>query len=792
MTPSARNRQSVIRLHARFLFGLSILSMLFSALSSDAHAQLLQNQNEGQAEFALPETEEAIREEITRLQESLGDARQNYRRATAAMESTAPEILGATEDEIGRKARLLHFRVKTFEEQLEAYRTLEENRIASRDLSAEIEGWTGFSDPPPYLISMVDELRDAIHARELEIEKEEVRRSITQGALEQARERLEKGEQSLRKVQEDLEASTGPDDQVSLRWRYELSLLEQKVARAQMLTAETQRQVLEEVLAYDHQDLTFLERKLQVAAANAPFTEEELKQRLDEIAADREAVEKELRKAIRSDMRAQKSLDEAREALRQASEKSAEETDHLQRVTNARKAWADTTGQIVEGLQLFIRWLEAEKLGWEGRYRTAAAGETEIQAALESIDESRRGALDRQFDFDSRLKVTRSLITSQQGRIDAMPAGDENRPLAVQTLSAYQQRAAFIDRILMRLSELLRLLDLWQEELEWRRSETPIMERFRNLFAGGPEIVKKIWQYELFAAEDTIIIDGQPITERRPVTVSKVVRALLILTLGLWFGNTLARRFRALSVRRFKTSQNMADLIEKAIRAVIFISIVFFALTTVKIPLTVFAFLGGALAIGVGFGAQNLINNFISGIILLFERPIKVGDVVEVEGTRGRIVNIGGRCSQVKRFDGIDILVPNSSFLEKNVVNWTLSDAMIRLSISVGVAYGSPVREVTRLIGEAVDGHGKVLKMPEPVVLFEDFGDNALTFTVYFWTEISRGLDYRIVPSDLRFMIDKLFAEAGITIAFPQRDVHIDNISPVQVQIVERPQPEES
>jgi small-conductance mechanosensitive channel len=262
------------------------------------------------------------------------------------------------------------------------------------------------------------------------------------------------------------------------------------------------------------------------------------------------------------------------------------------------------------------------------------------------------------------------------------------------------------------------------------------------------------------------------------------------LVIGLWLGSFLARSFHALSLRFLKKDKNVADLIEKVFRIAVSVCVVFVALVTVKIPFTVFAFLGGALAIGVGFGAQNLINNFISGIILLFERPIKVGDIVEVEGTRGRIVNIGGRCSQVRRFDGVDILVPNSSFLEKNVVNWTLSDEIIRLSVSVGVAYGSPTREVIRLIGEAADEHGKILEFPEPIILFEDFGDNALIFTIYFWTEVSLHADYRIVASDLRLMIDKRFAEAGITIAFPQRDVHLDNPHPIEVKIVESQEPD--
>jgi potassium efflux system protein len=215
------------------------------------------------------------------------------------------------------------------------------------------------------------------------------------------------------------------------------------------------------------------------------------------------------------------------------------------------------------------------------------------------------------------------------------------------------------------------------------------------------------------------------------------------------------------------------------------VSVVLFAVSSVQIPLTAFAFLGGALAIGAGFGAQNLINNFISGVILLLERPIKLGDIVDIEGVRGRVMRVGLRCSIVRRFDGIDMLIPNSSFLEKNVTNWTLSDPYLRFTVTVGVAYGSPTEKVKALLEQAVREHEKIRKFPEPLVVFEEFGESSLDFTVFFWIAVSREADYRVVASDLRFRIDQLLREAGITIAFPQRDVHLDGMSPLQVEIVE-------
>jgi small-conductance mechanosensitive channel len=209
-----------------------------------------------------------------------------------------------------------------------------------------------------------------------------------------------------------------------------------------------------------------------------------------------------------------------------------------------------------------------------------------------------------------------------------------------------------------------------------------------------------------------------------------------------------------------------------------------FALVSVNIPLAVFAFFGGALAIGIGFGAQNLINNFISGMILLFDRSIKVGDIVEVDGQGGTVTAINMRNSHIKRFDGVELLVPNSQFLQQKVTNWTHSDKRMRYSISVGVAYGSPTRQVSQILLDTVEGHEMVLKDPQVVVLFEDFADNALTFTTYFWLDLISVRDNRGIVSEIRHRISEALGRAGIVIAFPQRDVHIDAQNPIAVKIV--------
>jgi len=193
-----------------------------------------------------------------------------------------------------------------------------------------------------------------------------------------------------------------------------------------------------------------------------------------------------------------------------------------------------------------------------------------------------------------------------------------------------------------------------------------------------------------------------------------------------------------------------------------------------QVPLSAFAFVSGAIAIGVGFGAQNIINNFISGWILMWERPIRIGDFLEIGDAKGTVETINTRSTRIRRVDGVHMLVPNSQLLENMVVNWTLIDKKTRSIVRVGVAYGSPVRKVEELIMRATDDHPDTLDEPKPVVIFEDFGDNALIFDCYFWIDASGEKDLRKVRSEVRFAICELFEEAGIVIAFPQRDVHLN------------------
>jgi small-conductance mechanosensitive channel len=158
----------------------------------------------------------------------------------------------------------------------------------------------------------------------------------------------------------------------------------------------------------------------------------------------------------------------------------------------------------------------------------------------------------------------------------------------------------------------------------------------------------------------------------------------------------------------------------------------------------------------------------------MWERPIRINDFLEIDNVaRGKVEAINTRSTRIRRIDGVHMLIPNSKLLENTVVNWTLIDTVMRTSVRVGVAYGSPARKVSELIEQAVKQQPDVMTDPIPLVIFEDFGDSALVFEVYFWVNATVERDLRVIRSNIRFKIDELFDQNDIVISFPQRDIHL-------------------
>ena len=247
-----------------------------------------------------------------------------------------------------------------------------------------------------------------------------------------------------------------------------------------------------------------------------------------------------------------------------------------------------------------------------------------------------------------------------------------------------------------------------------------------------------------------------------------IILLVLLFSITFWLKSWIVTRLLAKSSVELGVRLAIGTIIHYIVIVVGLVVI----LQTTGIDLSSVTILAGALGVGVGFGLQNITNNFVSGFILLVERPIKVGDRIEVGTVTGDVVNISLRATTVVTNDNIAIIVPNSEFVSSIVTNWSYTDRDVRFNFPVGVSYRSDPEVVRRLLLQIADQHAGVLKTPKPDALLLEFGDSALNFVLRVWTR-----QYATTPgvlrSELNFMISKTFKEQGIEIPYPQRDLHI-------------------
>lgn len=208
------------------------------------------------------------------------------------------------------------------------------------------------------------------------------------------------------------------------------------------------------------------------------------------------------------------------------------------------------------------------------------------------------------------------------------------------------------------------------------------------------------------------------------------------------------------------------------------------ALTIAGIPLTVFTVVGGALAIGVGFGSQNIVNNFISGVILLIEQPIRVGDTVQLDGIQGTVISINTRSTKIRNGDNKIHIVPNSFFLEKSVLNSNYETTILRTTIDFGVAYGSDTKLVENICMDIMLNTDGIEQTPVPNVQFTDFAESNLMFQMIFFANTRQSISHNEIRSDIRFKLDAKFREMNIEMAFPQRDLHLKVKDSLKVKVL--------
>jgi len=259
------------------------------------------------------------------------------------------------------------------------------------------------------------------------------------------------------------------------------------------------------------------------------------------------------------------------------------------------------------------------------------------------------------------------------------------------------------------------------------------------------------------------------------VSLRDLLLALLILTFTVAAIRNLPGLVEILLLQRLPLDSGTRYAVAMIIRYVLTVVGLLAALETVELGWSKVQWLVAALTFGLGFGLQEVFANFVSGLILLFERPIRVGDIVTVSSTNGRVERTNMRATTIKDLDNKELVVPNKDFITKEVINWTLSDSVLRLTVEVGVAYGSDVEKALKILRQVAENDPMVLSTPPPVARFLKFGDSALTLKLFAFTE---SVDKRLEVYDaLHRAIDAAYRKEGIVIAFPQLDVHVSSPS---------------
>jgi small-conductance mechanosensitive channel len=262
--------------------------------------------------------------------------------------------------------------------------------------------------------------------------------------------------------------------------------------------------------------------------------------------------------------------------------------------------------------------------------------------------------------------------------------------------------------------------------------------------------------------------------QRVSITLGSILSFLFILFVGYALSNVITFILRKFLLSQFPAQRGLPFAVSKVTYYVLLVLFFLAALANAGFELSKFTLVTGALGVGVGFGLQNIVNNFVSGLILLFERPIRVGDTVEIGGLVGKVRRIGARSSTIHTFQDAEVIVPNSDLVVKEVINWTLSSVRRRVDIPLSVAYGTDPERLISLLLELAVAHPAVIGNPKPEAYFLGFGESALNFELRFWTYQEEWFQLK---SDVAVRLVKVLREANIDVPFPQRDLHIRNVN---------------
>ncbi len=628
-----------------------------------------------------------------------------------------------------------------------------------------------------FSIRELDQARDVLRVEQRRLKRFVEKEKTAISALEKAQQDFKKKNSSRRLIKEKSEENT--DDELRQSLSEELAAAEQASEQADAIAQLHKQELVNARATIGRQELQvklLREREARLQGV-AKFGVKELNEFLVELDRQKYKLERAMTASERAEETEKNTINHIERQLNLSTNKNA--NDRLQERLSARQLNKYLQQDQQKLLTKQLKRLSDLRMAWQRRHQLLTL-RPQGKNLLEWIAETDEvlASLDHQLkddaDAEEGLKVSRQELKNAKDKLSSLQRNSQLTQEVAPQVEILQQRVEAHEQELASIRTTQQLFQKLKAEL----ASDSLADKAKNQLLGLWSTVGSLWNFELTSFGD------------KSVTVQKVVTALLILLAGIIFSRALSRALGRQVLRRLDIDASASATIQSLFYYALLLMFGLFALNVAKVPLTAFTVLGGAVALGIGFGSQNIINNFISGLILHAERPVKVGDLIQLDNLNGKplygnIEHIGARSTRVRTGSNLEIIVPNSSFLQNNVVNFTLSNDKVRTMVEVGVVYGSPTVTVTQLLRRAVIETGRVAKDPPPIILFKSFGDNSLLFEVHFWIRMRTMMDQMQIESAVRFRIDQLFREEEIVIAFPQSDVHLDTSSPLTIQMIE-------
>lgn len=740
---------------------IAALLLFFVASCLPAGAQLEKNLKETATPPAVKGKEvPSLREQLEKWKSEAGRELEDLERYRG--EVPLPD--GATSANLTTRRRILEQTLLALSRHSLILDEERQSMAALEAAKASAAAWKGFDTPPPHSLLMVDELvvrREGIGAkRASNLSSVEIYKNALTGFLRESKQ-----------AEEEITSSPKAEfKDPAMQWKLNTVRAKKRLLIIRASSLKHSISSLENLIAADSVELALLSRKIKEAGKKLVFGKEDLV-RIKEAAADRvSALRKEASDVRKRQRKAAEEKVAAAAALASLKGSAAPDLAALE-LAELGVEIADTQVNALQSISDFLdAFGQIEAFipeAYEHRLTLFNPAKPEDQkTAVEALSGLNQWLDSWEVVAENELVAVAADIGKQQSRVSLVPAHDPRLAPLNRQLTVLWEKQAVIQRTIQSITTQRRMLGRWLAEHQGKE-HVPWYAAAVDALSVGWDSSKRIWNIPITKYEETYESDGQEVVQIRFVSLGTIFMAVILFLITYFIASKISRRIQRILVQRRLIGENQARTLRTWVMLLVAFLLALATLNWLSIPLTIFAFLAGALAIGVGFGTQTIIKNFISGIILLFERKVRVGDIIEVDGINGVVSEINTRSSIVRGFNGIENLIPNSLFLENRVVNWTLNTRLLRRELTVGVVYGSPAQLVIDLLNDAAARHGLILKDPAPFAVMSNFGATLVEFTLYFWIELNDKTNSLVVASDLRIMIEKGLTELGVSLHPP-------------------------